>query len=155
MKSRHLLPPSSGAQATERILLRSCFKPPGRRTVFDARRKLERELGISSLLEYLKELLGETVNFAMVLKLVCLISTKLALTSDNLFRLVLTACVLTRKMLDDVELDNAVVAKSCEIPLVEFNEMERSFLRLCDYRLYMAQHEFECYLRILVKETLR
>lgn len=155
MKSQLLLPPSASAQATERILERSCFKAPGPRSVFDARCKRERYTPVSRLLDNLKQRLGDGVRLPLVLKLLCSVSATLALSSSNLFRLVMTACLLSIKVLDDEAIENKHYAQVCRVSLKELNHMERHFLALCRYKLYMSDHEFGCYLHSLVKETLR
>ena len=155
MKSRYICS-QSAADAAERILRRSCLprqKPV--ESIIDARSKFERRVSLATVLRQFSKGLGSYVSLPMILKFMCMVSTRLPLSARNLYRLLLIGIILSVKILKDTSIDNTHFSNATNIPLDELNTMEREFLKLCEYQLFVSEHEYACYLRSLVKETLR
>jgi Cyclin. len=65
------------------------------------------------------------------------------LTSLNVHKLVLVACLVSSKFIDDVYLSNKIMANFGGIPAKELNDLEIEFLSTIKYDLYVPQDEYE------------
>ena len=67
----------------------------------------------------------------------------------NVCRLILTAVLLTAKMYNDTYYTNQYVASVGGVSLQNINELERFFMLMIDWRLYITTEEFDHYERSL------
>ena len=65
------------------------------------------------------------------------------LTSLNVHKLVLVACLVSSKFIDDVYVTNKIMANIGGITPKELNELEMNFLATIGYDLYVSQDEYE------------
>ena len=65
------------------------------------------------------------------------------LTSLNVHKLVLVACLVSSKFIDDVYVSNKIMARFGGIPVKELNDLEIDFLATIKYDLYVPQDEYE------------
>jgi len=72
-------------------------------------------------------------------------SNKLVLIDNNIFKLFLTATILAIKYNEDYYDDNAYFAKVGGISLNEMNILEKEFLDLIDFRLFVSVEIFSKY----------
>ena len=67
----------------------------------------------------------------------------------NVNRLILTAVLTTAKMYNDTYYTNQYVASVGGVSLQNINELERFFMLMIDWNLYITTEEFDSYERSL------
>jgi hypothetical protein len=70
---------------------------------------------------------------------------ELFLTKNNIFKIYLTAIVLAIKYNEDDFYDNNYISKVGGVSFAEMNNLEREFLQIIDYRLYIDYCLFKRY----------
>lgn len=65
-------------------------------------------------------------------------------------RLILTAVLVASKMYNDTYYTNRYIAQVGGVTLNNINELERHFIEICDWHLYVSPEEFELYERALI-----
>ena len=69
----------------------------------------------------------------------------LFLTENNIFKIFLTSLVLATKYNEDLYDDNGYFSKVGGVSLPEINSLEREFLILLDYKMYVGDDLFKIY----------
>eukprot|EP00828_Plagiopyla_frontata_P022863 TRINITY_DN29437_c0_g1_i1.p2 TRINITY_DN29437_c0_g1~~TRINITY_DN29437_c0_g1_i1.p2 ORF type:complete len:108 (+),score=11.01 TRINITY_DN29437_c0_g1_i1:114-437(+) len=72
-----------------------------------------------------------------------------SLNKFNVHRLILISTVIGIKFLDDFFYSNSFYARVGGISLKEFNELEKEFLCLLDFKLHIDSQTFQLYLKKL------
>ena len=70
---------------------------------------------------------------------------KLFLTENNIFKIYLTSIVLAIKYNEDYYDDNAYFSKVGGVSLTEMNDLEREFLTILDYKLFVNEDLYKIY----------
>ena len=65
----------------------------------------------------------------------------------SLYRLILTTVLIASKMFNDTYYTNQFIAQVGGVSLPNINELERFFMQMIDWNLYISTEEFEFYQR--------
>lgn len=93
---------------------------------------------------------AETSEEAIILSLiyidrVIIKNPSILLTVINVHRLFLAACLVAGKFFDDDYYNNSFYAKLGGVPTSEMNQLEKDFLGLNDYNLYVSPGDYKVY----------
>lgn len=78
----------------------------------------------------------------------------LRINSLSVHRLLLTAVLLSTKVMDDVLYDNAHFAKVGGLGVKELNELELDLLKVLEFKLHITPKEFEAFEKHLLERAL-
>ena len=69
----------------------------------------------------------------------------ITLNKDNIYRILFTAILVSIKYNEDVIYDNLYYAKIAGLPVKEINYLERKFLEIINYDLFVSDELFQKY----------
>ena len=69
------------------------------------------------------------------------------LTHSCCYRLILTTVLIASKMFNDTYYTNQFISQVGGVSLPNINELERFFMQMIDWNLYISTEEFEFYQR--------
>ena len=116
-------------------------------TIFDAR-----EVPNIDVTSYLKRLynnlrLNDNLKIISIILLDRIITAqKIILNEYNIHRLLALSHTISTKLYNDDFQSNAIFSQICGMPLTEYNYMEKQFLILIDWNLYITDNTFRIYL---------
>jgi hypothetical protein len=141
---------SDSAQAVARLLRRSSHSLREYKTAFDIR--LKPSISLRKYVERLMKRLSD-LNLPLVLALIWRVCASAWLTPRNVYLMLWSAAVIAHKLLND-EADICLqwYARAGGISVQRAAALERTFLRLCDYRVHVDSPEYTCHSEILRKE---
>ena len=82
----------------------------------------------------------------------CQYSPDIKANKYSIHRLIVTACVISCKFLEDDHFDNGFYADIAGISLEELNILELEMLKKLDYNLYVNESEYDTYINKLQQE---
>eukprot|EP00698_Gefionella_okellyi_P006080 TRINITY_DN15545_c0_g1_i1.p1 TRINITY_DN15545_c0_g1~~TRINITY_DN15545_c0_g1_i1.p1 ORF type:complete len:235 (-),score=35.95 TRINITY_DN15545_c0_g1_i1:242-886(-) len=117
--------------------------PSAPTTIFSGNASVTLEHFIGALVDLLKYLqCDETVLLTCITYLKRISTSNFAITSANIFRLLLASMLISVKFCDDVGITNTLYAQLVGLDVKDVINLERNFLTMMDFQFYISEPEF-------------